>query len=417
MRVLHSKVKTGSKDYKHLLNYSHYSNNLYNFALYNVNEYFKETGKYIGRFKLDKLISTNENYKLLPAQCSQQIVKLIDQNFRSFVALLKKKNRGQYSGDIQTPKYRKKGGLYDVYFTNQSFGLKDKQVQLAVSRQYKKDLEISKILVKFNKKIDGKVQQLVLKPVNNGQYFKLILIYKEEKKEQIQSVESNKISIDLGINNFATIYSTVTRPFILNGKPLKSYNSYYNKQKAKIKSQLKINNDRHWSKKLQKMEENRHNYISNFFHQYSSYLVKYCIENQISEVIMGYNKEWKTNINLGKVNNQKFNAIPYYKFKEMLRYKLEAIGVKFIINEESYTSKCSSLDNEKVCKHQEYLGKRVKRGLFKSKDGRLINADLNGAINIMRKVTGDDLIQPVSGLVFNPVKISLKELMLTNSII
>lgn len=360
-------------------------------------------------------MSTNENYKLLPVHCSQQIVKLIDQNFRSFITLLKKKNKGQYSGDIQTPRYRKKGGLYDVYFTNQSFVLKDKKIQLAVSRQYKKDLEISKILVKFNKKIDGKVQQVVLKPINNGQYFKLILIYKEEKKEQIQSVESNKISIDLGINNFATVYSTVTRPFILNGKPLKSYNSYYNKQKAKVVSQLKINNNKFWSKKLQKIEERRHNYISNFFHQYSSYLVKYCIKNRVSEVIMGYNKEWKQSVNLGKVNNQKFCNIPYYKFKEMLRYKLEEIGVKFTINEESYTSKCSSLDNEKVCKHADYLGKRVKRGLFRSKDGKLINADLNGAINIMRKVIGDDFIQPISDLVFNPVKKNLKELMLTDS--
>lgn len=416
MRVLHSKVKASSKDYKHLLNYSHYSNNLYNYSLYVTNEYFKETGKYIGRFKLDKLVSTNENYKLLPAQCSQQIVKLIDQNFRSFMALLKKKNRGQYSGDISTPKYRKKGGLYDVYFTNQCFRIKDKNIELAVSRTYKSTNSSSKICVKFNKKIDGKVQQVVLKPINNGQYFKLILIYKEEKKQQIQTIESNKISIDLGINNFATVYSTVTRPFILNGKPLKSYNSYYNKQKAKVKSCLKINNGLHWSKKLQKMEENRHNYISNFFHQYSSYLVKYCIENQISEVIMGYNKEWKQNINLGKVNNQKFNSIPYYKFKEMLRYKLEEIGVKFTINEESYTSKCSSLDNEKVCKHESYLGKRVKRGLFKSSKGKLINADLNGAINIMRKVIGDARdSQPISDLVFNPVKINLKELMLTNS--
>jgi putative transposase len=409
VRVLHSKVKANSKDYKHLLNYSHYSNNLYNYCLYITNEYFRETGKYIGRFNLDKAVSDNENYKLLPAQTSQQIVKLIDQNFRSFMALLKKKNRGQYSADVSTPRYKKKGGLYDIYFTNQQFKLSNGKIQLAVGRKYKADNKISKILIKFNKEIDGTLQQLVLKPINKGQYFKLILIYKENNSNQkLQSVETNKISIDLGINNFATVYSTVTRPFILNGKPLKSYNSYYNKQKAKITSQLKINNNKHWSKKLQKLEENRNNYISNYFHQYSSYLKKYCIENQISEVILGYNKEWKQNINLGKVNNQKFNSIPYYKFKEMLRYKLEEIGVKYTIHEESYTSKCSSLDLERVGKHEKYLGKRVKRGLFKSSEGKYINADLNGAINIMRKVTDDVLTnQSVLGLVFNPVKINL----------
>jgi len=415
MRVLHSKVKTNSKDYKHLLNYSHYSNNLYNYCLYIVNEYFKETRKYIGRFKLDKLVCANENYKLLPVHCSQQIVKLIDQNFRSFLSVLNKKNKGQYSGNISIPKYRKRGGVYDVYFTNQSFILKDGKIQLAISRTYKSINSVPKISVKYNSKINGKVQQVVLKPINNGQYFKLMLIYREEIKPQINTVDTNKISIDLGINNFAAVYSTVTRPFILNGKPLKSYNSYYNKKKAKVKSLLKTDNDKHWSRKLQKLEDHRHGYISNYFHQYSNFLVKFCIKNLVSEVIIGYNKEWKQNINIGNINNQKFNSIPYFKFKEMLRYKLTEVGIKFTINEESYTSKCSSLDNEHVKKHENYLGRRVKRGLFKSSRGKFINADLNGAINIMRKVTGDDFIQPVSGLVFNPVKIDLKELMLPNS--
>lgn len=412
MRVIHSTVKVDSKDYKHLLNYSHYSNNLYNYTLYVANEYFRETGKYIGRFKLDKAVSCNENYKLLPAQTSQQIVKLLDQNFRSFMSLLRKKNKGQYSGDISVPKFRKKGGLYDIYFTNQCFTFKENRIRLAVSTLYKSLNNTSKIFVKFNKHIEGKAQQIVLKPINKGQYFKLLIIYKEELKDQIQTLKTNKISIDLGINNFATVYSTVTRPFILNGKPLKSYNSYYNKRKAKVQSQLKEENDKRWSKNLQRMENNRHNYISNYFHQYSSYLVKYCIENQISEVILGYNKEWKQNANLGKVNNQKFNSIPYYKFKEMLKYKMEEIGITFTIHEESYTSKCSALDLEKIGRHETYAGKRVKRGLFKSREGILINADLNGAINIMRKVTGDDFIQPVSGLVLNPVKINL--FMLTN---
>jgi IS605 OrfB family transposase len=132
--------------------------------------------------------------------------------------------------------------------------------------------------------------------------------------------------------------------------------------------------------------------------------------NQISEVILGYNKEWKQNINLGKVNNQKFNSIPYYKFKETLRYKLEEIGVRFTVHEESYTSKCSSLDLEPIKKHENYLGKRVKRGLFKSSSGVVINADLNGAINIMRKVTDDVFInQSVWGLVLNPVKMNLDD--------
>lgn len=412
MRVIHSHVKKLScKEYQHLLNYSHYSNNLYNFALYTANEYFKETGKYIGRFNLDKAVSDNENYKLLPSQCSQQIIKLIDQNFRSFMAMLKKKNKGQYSADVRTPRYKKKGSMYAVYFTNQQFVIKDKEIRLAVSRSYKSLNGISKIHIPFNKKIDGKPQQLVIKPINNGQYLKISIIYKENKKEQVQTISTNKISIDFGVNNFATVYSTVTRPFILNGKPLKSFNGYYNKLKAKHKSTLKTNNNKHWSNRLQFFETKRSNYIHNYFHQYSRYIVNYCIKNQISEVILGYNKEWKQNINIGKVNNQKFNSIPYHKFKEMLRYKLEEVGIKLTINEESYTSKCSALDKEKVGKHSNYVGKRVKRGLFKSSKGMLLNADINGAINIMRKVIGDaSYSQPIEDLVFNPVKINLSEM-------
>lgn len=412
-KIILKKIKV--KDYWHLINYAHYSNNLYNFTLYNVNEYYKEAGKYLGRFKLNDKIKNNENYKLLPAQSAQQIIKIIDQNFRSFITLLKKKKNGNYSGNINAPKYLKKGGLYNTYFTFQNSRINEKYIELTVSNTYSKINNIKPIIIPFNKKINGKVKQIILKPINNGQYFKLYITY-EENNNNINKInnsnnENNKISIDLGINNFAGVFSTVSRPFIINGKALKSFNGYYNKLKAKYQGELKIKNNKYWSKRLQLLELKRENYINNYFHITSKRIKDYCLDNNISEVILGYNELWKQNINIGKINNQKFNYIPFYKFKGMLKYKLEDIGSNLIINEESYTSKCSALDKEIIEKHDQYLGNRIKRGLFKSNKGILINSDINGAINIMRKHVVDDVIlnnnQSIEGLVLNPIKFNI----------
>lgn len=150
--------------------------------------------------------------------------------------------------------------------------------------------------------------------------------------------------------------------------------------------------------------------IEDVFHKISRKIVDLLIDSKITKLVVGYNKGWKQNVNIGKKNNQKFTQIPFARLVSYLEYKCELAGIEIVIHEESYTSKCDFLAFEKIGKHENYLGKRKKRGLFQSSVGKLINADVNGALNIMRKVVGDscESIRRIidRGLLFNPVRIT-----------
>jgi IS605 OrfB family transposase len=247
----------------------------------------------------------------------------------------------------------------------------------------------------------------MFQPKYNGKYFIMYINYEENKKEQLNLNKNNYLSIDLGINNFCACTDTLGHSFLMNGKPIKSYNKWYNKKVAEVKSELKIKNNKNWSNYLQKIIIYRDNWIDNYFNQIVSKLITHCDRNNIGNIVVGYNEGWKTKINIGKINNQKFYFIPYLKFKIKLENKCNEFGINFIYHEESYTSKCSFIDLESMKKQEVYLGKRVKRGLFQTSKGILLNADINGSGNILRKVIGDAWIsQPIVDLMLNPVKIN-----------
>lgn len=233
------------------------------------------------------------------------------------------------------------------------------------------------------KATESNIVEVRVLPRNNHHIVEVV--YKVEDKEV--KIDNNRYaSVDLGINNLMTVSSNVTKPFIINGKPLKSINQYWNKEKARLQSLLKGN--RKTSKRIQSITNKRNNKVLDYLHKSTRELVNYLVSNNISTLVVGYNEEWKENINLGKRSNQNFVSIPFYTLIKQLEYKCKLDGINFILTEESYTSKCSFLDNEEVCKHEKYLGERIKRGLFKSKEGKLINADLNGSLNILKKVVG-----------------------------
>ena len=217
------------------------------------------------------------------------------------------------------------------------------------------------------------------------------------------------MGIDLGLDNLVTCVSE-DKTFIVSGKILKSMNQLYNKTKAKLKSQKEDKGKRRkWlnTDKLQKLEEKRSDFIKDFLHKTSRGIINFCLSNKISKIVVGHNKQWKDSIAIGKQNNQNFVAIPHSQLISCLKYKCELVGIKFIECEESYTSKCDALAFEPVKKHEVYLGKRIKRGLFQSSIGKLINADVNGALNILRKVINDSFVRKIidSGSLFLPVKI------------
>jgi len=378
MKTIRQHIKTLSKSqFNQLKSYCYHSNSLYNSTLYFINQHYKETGKYLGYLDVYKIMKNNIHYKSMFASNGQEILKLADENFKSFFKLLALKNKGKYDKPINPPKYRKSGDMFNLIFNNQRARLKDNELMLTNILRFK-----------FTYKINGTIKQAIIKP-NSKNYFTLYLTYEETKKEKPNLDKNNYISIDLGVNNLASCFSNVGPSFIMSGKPLKSYNQYYNKRKSKIQSELKSKNDKHWSNKLSILTINRENYIDNYLNQTVAIIIKQALEYDIGNIILGYNQGWKQNVSLGKRTNQKFMSIPYHKFKRKLEHKCLENGIKFITTEESYTSKCSFLDGEEVGKHDNYLGQRVKRGLFKTSKGKLINADLNGSANIMKKVVSN----------------------------
>ena len=234
-------------------------------------------------------------------------------------------------------------------------------------------------------------------------------IYKIEVPDPIKS-NNSYLSIDLGVNNFATCFdNSDNSSFIIKGEVIKSYNQYFNKKKSQLQSQLKIINNKYSSKRLNRLSQKRDNKINDFMHKASHYLVNYCLQNGIWNIVVGHNKEWKQDLNIGKINNQKFTSIPFNRFINQLKYKCENYGINFILTEESYTSKIDHLAGESFGHKDDYLGKRIHRGLFKCNNGKVINADVNGAIGILRKVIDASQFTEIinRGFVTNPNKINI----------
>lgn len=396
MKTLKQHIRNLTKtEFNELKQMCKHSNSLYNSALYVVNSYFKETNKYIGYNSLYHEMKNNIHYKSIPTKISQQILRLVDKNYMSFFSLLKQKNNGNYQDKISVPKYKKPNMEFILILPQDQVSLKNNKLKIT------KNLKLN-----FNYEINGKIKQVIIKP-NNYDYYTIYIQYDENKEILTEKNKDNILGIDLGLDNLATCVSNVGHSFIMNGKPLKSYNQFYNKRKSNIQSELMLCNKKHYSKKLSKLNNKRDNFINNYFNQVVNKIIKECNNRDIGKVICGYNETWKQNINIGKVNNQNFMNIPYFILKRKLENKCIENEIEFILTEESYTSKCSFLDSEELCKHEEYLGKRIKRGLYCSSEGKLINADVNGGCNIIRKVVPNAFANGIEGIIVFPLMLNV----------
>lgn len=222
-----------------------------------------------------------------------------------------------------------------------------------------------------------------------------------------ETVDGSVASIDLGVNNFVTFLDNQGyQPFIINGKGAKAWNQYYHKEQARLQSELK--QGRYSSKNIQLLGLRRANFMQNFLHQSSSIVIKALKKRKISTLVIGLNEDWKQKTNIGKANNQNFVSLPHRKLIDQLVYKCEEIGIEVILTEEAYTSKIDHFVEEEMKHHDKYAGRRIYRGLFRSSTGIYINADLNGALGIMRKVFPEKALALAkligdSGVAFTPV--------------
>lgn len=390
-----------------LINLCKVSNNLYNQALYLFRQALKNENKWLWYADMDKLMKATPNLegdinnRFLKAQVSQQILKVLDKNVKAYCKAIKdfKAHPAKYKAMPQLPSFRKRGSLFNLYYPNQSAQIKDGKIRLA------KDLFIPIPQWDKYKECIQNFQQVRVLP--SGKKLKVEIVYRYEIKEADLD-KSKYASIDLGIDNLATMV-TDKGNFLYSGKFLKSYNRNFNRQLASLQSIKDKQGIKKATKRMQNLYEKRDRYFEDAFHKYSRMIVNHLIENRIGNLVVGYNTGWKQSVNIGKRNNQKFVQIPFARLASYLKYKCEMAGIRFIENEESYTSKCDALAKEEIGKHESYLGKRVKRGLFRSSTGRYINADVNGAVNILRKVVGDsDCISQIigSGRLLRPIRYS-----------
>ena len=350
------------------------SKNLYNATLYTVRQYYFATKQFLNYQAVNKMYagSNQPDYRALPAKVATHTQMLVESNFKSFFALLKLKAQGKYNKPIKIPKYlNKKEGRQAVHYEKGAISFKEKGF-----------IKLSKTNIKIKTKLTKEAVQFVrLVPKNH--YVVIEIGY--NVKEPEQKVNDNVLAIDIGVNNIATCVTTTGEKFLINGKQLKYINHNYNKAAADVQSKLKTTHNQNSSHYKIQIINKRNNRINDYLHKITTYIVNHAVSQNIGTIVVGYNKEWKQDTKMGKVNNQNFVHIPFYRLINLLEYKCQLKGIKFQTITESYTSKCSFVDDEEIKKHTTYSGKRISRELFRTKNGLIINADINGAYNILKK--------------------------------
>ena len=407
-------VKHLSKeDYKSIKKLCHIAKNLTNEAIYNIRQYYFTEGEFLKYEKNYTLLKSSDNYKMLNSNMAQQILKEVDGSFKSFFGLLKLAKKGKYAfKDCKLPHYLPKDG-----YTTLVIGfvrLNGNKLILPFSNTYKKshkpvEITIPPIL------LDKKVKEIRIIPKANARFFEIQYIY-EAGHIQRNLNTNNALALDLGINNLVTAVSSTGKSFIIDGKKLKSINQWYNKQNAHLQS---IKDKQHIGKRPTNKQKanarNRNNKINDYMNKTARIIIDYCINNDIGTLIVGYNETFQRNSNIGKINNQAFVNIPYGQLRSKLEYLCELNGIAFVKQEESYTSKASFWDKDNIPvynndnpKTYQFSGNRIYRGLYKTANGKYLNADVNGALNIMKKSSVVDMsILYGRGEVDTPIRIRI----------
>ena len=383
------------KEFRNLKYLSHIAKNLTNEAIYNIRQYYFKNKKYLSYNENYKILKNSENYKKLNSNMAQQILKEVDGSFKSFFGLLKlAKNRQYDNKKIKLPKYLAKDG-----FTTLVIGfvrLKDDMLIIPYSNSFRKTHK--EIAIKLPPVLKGKkIKEIRIIPKQYSRYFEIQYTY-EVKEIQRELNKENGLGIDLGIDNLCTCVTNTGASFIIDGRKLKSINQYYNKINAKLQSIKDKQKIERTTLRQKRITRKRNNRINDYLSKAARIIINYCLNNDIGKLVLGYNEDFQRNSNIGSINNQNFVNIPYGKLRDKLIYLCKLYGVEFKLQEESYTSKASFFDGDEIPIYdkenlQEYVfsGKRIKRGLYQTSTGKLINADCNGALNILRKSKVVDL--------------------------
>ncbi len=398
-RVEKHVVKQSDQLFEMLDHFCFLSKNLYNHANFLIRKQFKDDGTWLRYEDLDKILKHDEQYPDYKNMCNsvaaQQLLRRLDDSWSAFFNAIKdwKAHPEKYLGKPNPPGYKHKvKGRCPIYLTNQACLLRESKY-ITFPKVFKK----LKISVKFAEK-ENFVKFLQCRIVPRGNHIVIEFAYSIETPDLFDD-NQRYIGIDIGVDNLAAVSNNVGLPFyIIDGKGLKSMNKYYNKLVAHYKSKLMKDDPNRYdpekiihysSKRLQRIYSKRNAKVDDYMHKASRWIVNFAHENNINKIVVGKNDLWKQNSNLGNKNNQNFVQVPHQRFINMIKYKAEEFGIQVIEQEESHTSKTSFLDNEYPTHHEEYVGKRISRGRFRTAKGDVVNDDANAALQIIRKAFKD----------------------------
>ncbi len=388
------------------------SHKLTNMGIYYARQLYFKSEKIIGKYDLEKEYKVNPHYKVLHSQAAQQILRTVAESFKSYKSLVKAYQKGETTDKPKIPSYRKKAGLATVSYPKQALKLKDNKIRVPLGKTCKRWFGLDSFSIPMPSNLNfADIKELRILPRNKCFYFEFV--YKKET-EKVTLNPDNVLGIDPGLNNWLTCVSNVDASFIVDGKHIKSLNRWYNKQVATIKENRPQG---FWNKKLAIITEKRNRQMRDGINKAARIVINHCWENNIGIVIFGWNKRHKDSINIGQKNNSEFVPIPTARLKDRIAQLAEQYGIQFIETEESYTSKASFLDGDYLPKYGEKpddwkpSGRRTKRGLYRvGYKWWYINADCNGAANIIRKVSrtlGLDLSRLSRGVLTRPQRINL----------
>ncbi|MDJ0600970.1 MAG: transposase [Crocosphaera sp.] len=375
--------------------------NMYNVGLYSVRQFFFAENRFLAYESNYHYCKDNENYGLLHSQVAQQCLKSVDEAMSGFFKLLGMKKEGKLGVRVSLPHYLNKEGYFPLVYPQPY--LKEGTIQFSVSNQFRKNYRerTGKVFKAFRFPIPPmlkgkKIHEFRIIPKYNARYFVAQFVY-EIKEEIEENLDKNQcLSLDLGLNNLVAAIDTNGSSFLVDGRKLKSINQWYNKQLGLLQSLKDLHGIKRLTNKMAKLILKRTHQVNDYLKKTARLVINYCLEHKLGTLIVGVNEGWKTKINIGKVNNQNFVQIPFHALREKLAYLCKRYGINYIEQEESYTSLASALDLDNLPEYNadnpqtyQFSGKRIKRGLYRTKDKKLVNSDINGSANIGRKSKAD----------------------------
>ena len=412
--TIKQQVKHLSKeDYRTIKELCHTAKSLANEAIYNIRQYYFSEGRFLRYEKNYALLKNSPNYKKLNSNMAQQILKEVEGSFQSFFALLKLAKAGKYAfKDCRLPHYLPKDG-----YTTLVIGfvrLKGNKLILPFSNTFKKnhhsvEITIPPVL------LDKKVKEIRILPKANARFFEIQYIYEAEPVERNLN-KNNALALDPGVNNLVTAVSSTGESFLIDGRRLKSINQWYQKENARLQGiKDRQGFGRKTTNRQKAIARNRNNKVNDYMSKAARMIINYCIRRDIGTLVVGCNETFQKSPAMGRQANQNFVPIPYGKLWDKLEYLCELNGITFVKQEESYTSKASFWDQDDIpvynadnAEEYAFSGKRVHRGLYRTADGRMLNADVNGALNIMKKSNVVDVnVLYARGEVDTPVRIRI----------